>query len=54
MSRWENYITEEQCVIHRQCFYYYVLFPPIVSYSASQTNWGNQIWNSSWLQTLSV
>jgi hypothetical protein len=38
MTRWENCITEEQCVIYRQGVYYYVLFPPIVSYSASQTN----------------
>ena len=29
MSCWENFITEEQCVIYRQSIYYYVLFPPI-------------------------
>jgi hypothetical protein len=26
----------------------------LFSYFASQTNWGNEIWNTSWLQTLSV
>jgi len=25
-----------------------------VSYFASQTNWGSDIWNTSWLATLSV
>jgi hypothetical protein len=54
MSHWENSITEEvcfsqihyltSCISTTRCVH-------SVSYFAPETNWGNKIWNTSWLQT---